>query len=44
MFKVSGSKAVTDSQGDIIPNNQGLRTNSNLIPEGHFVRVKTRMS
>ena len=44
LFKVSGSKAVTDSQGDIIPNNRGLRTNSKLIPEGHFMQVKTRTS
>ena len=33
-----------DSQGDIILNNWGLRTNSKFIHEGHFMQVKTRPS
>ena len=43
-FKVSSGKAVKDSQGDIVPNNRGLRTNSKLIPDGHFMQVETRTS
>lgn len=33
-----------DSQGDIILNNRGLRTNSKFIHEGHFMQVKTKTS
>ena len=33
-----------DSQGDIILNNWGLRTNSKFIHEAHFMQVKTRTS
>ena len=33
-----------DSQGDIVPNSRGLRTNRKLIPEGHFMQVETRTS
>ena len=34
-----------DSQGDIILNNRGLRTNSKLIiHEGHFMQVKMKTS
>ena len=27
-----------------MPNNWGLKTNSKLIPEGHFMQVETRTS
>ena len=33
-----------DSQGDIVANSRGLRTNCKLIPEGHFMQVETRTS
>ena len=44
LFKVSSGKTVKDSQGDIAPNNRGLKTNSKLIPDGHSMQVETRTS
>ena len=44
LFEVSSGKAVTDNQGDIVPNSRGLRANRKLIPEGRFMQVETTTS